>query len=60
MPEGHTIHRVARDHQKHFAGQALAVSSPQGRFKAGAKKLNGRELAVGQAFRTFTTWILLL
>lgn len=44
MPEGHTIHRVAADHSRDFAGQRLAVSSPQGRFKAGAKTLNGRTL----------------
>ena len=40
MPEGHTIHRVARDHQKRYAGQQLAVSSPQGRFQKEAKKLD--------------------
>jgi formamidopyrimidine-DNA glycosylase len=31
MPEGHTIHRAARDHQAALAGRALAVTSPQGR-----------------------------
>ena len=40
MPEGHTIHRAARDHEKALAGQALLVTSPQGRF-------DGRE-AVGE------------
>lgn len=44
MPEGHTIHRIARDHQKWFAGQKLAVSSPQGRFLEEATRLNGRKL----------------
>lgn len=44
MPEGHTIHRIARDHQKWFAGQTVAVSSPQGRFLDEATRLNGREL----------------
>ena len=44
MPEGHTIHRVAADHSKDFVGQTLQVSSPQGRFKSGASKLNGRQL----------------
>ena len=34
MPEGHTIHRAARDHEKALAGQALLVTSPQGRFEA--------------------------
>ncbi len=32
MPEGHTVHRNARDHQKYFKGQTLELSSPQGRF----------------------------
>jgi endonuclease-8 len=41
MPEGHTIHRAARDHQRWFAAVQLSVSSPQGRFKAGAKRLDG-------------------
>lgn len=34
MPEGHTIHRAARDHDGDFAGQRVLVSSPQGRFPA--------------------------
>lgn len=44
MPEGHTIHRIARDHTRDFVGQRLSVSSPQGRFSAGAKTLSGRRL----------------
>jgi len=44
MPEGHTIHRTARDHHKQYAGQRPAVSSPQGRFKAAARQLNGTTL----------------
>ena len=32
MPEGHTIHRLAKFHQHKLVGQTLAVSSPQGRF----------------------------
>ena len=42
MPEGHTIHRAARDHQRILAGRSLRVSSPQGRFAAGADHLDGR------------------
>ncbi len=41
MPEGHTIHRVARDHRSRYVGQCLEVSSPQGRFRSGARKLDG-------------------
>ena len=44
MPEGHTIHRVARDHSKWFGGQKLIVCSPQGRFADEAEVLSGRKL----------------
>ncbi len=50
MPEGHTIHRIARDHNKHFAGQAVEVASPQGRFRTGARKLDGRVLEEVEAY----------
>ena len=50
MPEGHTIHRVARDHKKQFAGRQLSVSSPQGRFTAAAKKLNDTTLDRVEAY----------
>ena len=42
MPEGHTIHRAARDHHRILAGQQLTVSSPQGRFAEGASLLTGQ------------------
>ena len=42
MPEGHTIHRAARDHHRLFSGQILSVSSPQGRFAEGASFLDGQ------------------
>jgi endonuclease-8 len=32
MPEGHTIHRAARDHARDLAGQRVRITSPQGRF----------------------------
>jgi endonuclease-8 len=32
VPEGHTLHRLARLHQRRFGGSRVAVSSPQGRF----------------------------
>lgn len=44
MPEGHSIHRLARQLTDVFAGQKLAVSSPQGRFTAGAALLDGQVL----------------
>lgn len=43
MPEGHTIHRLARDHRAWFAGRPVSVSSPQGRF-AGAGEVDGQRL----------------
>ena len=39
VPEGHTIHRLARDQTKSIARQTLRVSSPQGRFALGDKAL---------------------
>ncbi len=44
MPEGHTIHRAARLHNKRFGGSTLEVWSPQGRFVDGAARLDGTEL----------------
>ncbi len=43
MPEGHTIHRHARLQRRHLRNAGpVAVSSPQGRFAAGAARLDGR------------------
>lgn len=44
MPEGHILHRLARLHQRRFAGAPVAVSSPQGRFESGAAAVDGRSL----------------
>jgi len=44
MPEGHTIHRLARDHTKLFGGRTLQASSPQGRFEDGAARIDGHAL----------------
>jgi endonuclease VIII len=41
VPEGHTIHRLARQHQKRYRRQHVAVSSPQGKFVDGADAVNG-------------------
>ena len=49
MPEGHTIHRLARDHATWFAGRPVAVSSPQGKF-AGADQVDGRLLESTDAY----------
>jgi endonuclease-8 len=42
MPEGHTIHRLARDHRRDLAGRVVRASSPQGRFVEGAARIDGR------------------
>jgi endonuclease-8 len=44
MPEGHTIHRLARLHGERFAGSPVRAWSPQGRFAAGAGEIDGRVL----------------
>ena len=49
MPEGHTLHRLARSHQRKFGGHPVAVSSPQGRFTAEASTVDGRVLVTAQA-----------
>lgn len=49
MPEGHSIRRLARQFDDVFGGEALAVSSPQGRFAAGAALLDGHTLTQSQA-----------
>ena len=41
MPEGHTLHRLARLHQRRYAGTPVSVWSPQGRF-TDAAMLDGR------------------
>lgn len=50
MPEGHTLHRLARLHQRRYAGAPVAVSSPQGRFAAEAALLTGREFVSAEAY----------
>ncbi|MDY6052188.1 MAG: DNA-formamidopyrimidine glycosylase family protein [Rothia sp. (in: high G+C Gram-positive bacteria)] len=42
MPEGHSIHRLARQLTDVFAGEQLTVTSPQGRFSDGAALLDGQ------------------
>ncbi len=50
MPEGHTIHRAARDQRPMLVGKALDVSSPQGRFFEGAARLDGKRCAAIDAY----------
>lgn len=49
MPEGHTVHRHARALRDGFAARPVAVSSPQGRFAAGAARLDGMRVEATEA-----------
>ncbi len=49
MPEGHTLHRLARLHQRRFAGAPVTVSSPQGRFADAA-------IVTGRVFTGASVW----
>jgi endonuclease-8 len=49
MPEGHLLHRLARDHAE-LVGEVVQVSSPQGRFAAGAAALDGRRIQAVEAY----------
>ncbi len=43
MPEGHSVHRIARQFDRNVVGRRVAASSPQGRFAEGAAIIDGRE-----------------
>lgn len=43
MPEGHSVHRIARQFDRNIVGRAVAASSPQGRFVEGAAVIDGRD-----------------
>lgn len=49
MPEGHTLHRLARDHDDLFGGTTVMVTSPQMKFE-GAELVNGRVLERSHAY----------
>ncbi|MDO7882341.1 Fpg/Nei family DNA glycosylase [Salinibacterium soli] len=49
MPEGHSVHRIARQFALHFVGKPVAVSSPQGRFAEGARMLDGHVMTDARA-----------
>ncbi len=50
MPEGHVIHRLAGEYDAAFAGSAVSVTSPQGRFADSAALLIGRSLVDTDAY----------
>lgn len=49
MPEGHTLHRLARRHRTRFAGKPVSVTSPQGRFATSAEIVDGLVLRRAEA-----------
>jgi endonuclease-8 len=50
MPEGNTIHRLARIHTRDFGGRRVRVASPQGRFANEAARLDGRRFRFAEAY----------
>jgi endonuclease VIII len=50
VPEGHTIHRLARDQQRDLGGRPVQASSPQGRFTDGAGRIDGTTLVRAEAW----------
>ncbi|MCO5169064.1 MAG: Fpg/Nei family DNA glycosylase [Planctomycetes bacterium] len=50
MAEGHLLHRAARDMTALLVGAPVRVTSPQGRFAAGAAEVDGRSLDAAEAW----------
>jgi endonuclease VIII len=50
MPEGHTIHRAAKDQRPMLKGHVLQVSSPQGRFLENAQQIDGQHCDSVEAY----------
>ena len=49
MPEGHSVHRIAKQFAMNFAGHPVAVSSPQGRFAEEAQRIDGATMVAAKA-----------
>jgi endonuclease-8 len=50
MPEGNTIHWLARVHTRDFGGRRVRVASPQGRFAREARRLDRRAFLRAEAY----------
>lgn len=50
MPEGHTLHRLAIELTTTFGDRVISATSPQGRFAAGARLIDGSTIAGAEAF----------
>jgi endonuclease VIII len=49
MPEGHSVHRIARQFDRNIVGRTVGASSPQGRFAEGASIIDGRSATAVRA-----------
>ncbi|TQJ32011.1 Fpg/Nei family DNA glycosylase [Microbacterium sp. SLBN-146] len=49
MPEGHSVHRIARQFDRNIVGKSVRASSPQGRFAEGAAVIDGRRATAVRA-----------
>jgi len=49
LPEGHSVHRIARQFARSFTDAPVSVSSPQGRFAQGAARLDGHAIVESRA-----------
>lgn len=49
MPEGHSVHRIARQFDRNIVGRRVSASSPQGRFVEGAAVIDGRSATAVRA-----------
>lgn len=49
MPEGHSVHRIARQFDLHFVRKRITATSPQGRFAAGAAQIDGHLMIAAKA-----------
>ena len=50
MPEGHTIHRLARDQGRDLLGAPVAASAGQDRFESGVARLDGQVVTKVEAW----------
>jgi len=49
VPEGHSVHRITKQFARNFVGRTVTLSSPQGRFAAGAAQLDGHVMTDARA-----------
>lgn len=49
MPEGHSVHRIAKQFQENFVGSTPEITSPQGRFAADALLVSHQKMVSAEA-----------